>query len=218
MAPPSSGGVAMIEMLNILEGFDLKAAGHNSPRYLHLLTESMRRAFLDRARYVGDPDFVQVPVDKLTSKAYADELRKTIQLDRASPSRAGAGRRRAREPGDDALLGGRPNGMAVSVTYTLESGLRAWRRGGGRRLPAQQRDGRLQRQARAHRQHGPHRHAGQRRASRQAHAVQHDAVHHRQGRQAGGGDRQPGRAHDHQHGACRWRSTSWRSACRSRRR
>ena len=73
-------------MLNILEGFDLKAAGHNSPRYIHWLTESMRRAFLDRARYIGDPDFVNVPVERLISKAYANELRKTIQSDKASPS------------------------------------------------------------------------------------------------------------------------------------
>ena len=57
MPPPSSGGIILTEMLNILEGFDLKKVGHNSALYLHLLTESMRRAYADRANYLGDPDF-----------------------------------------------------------------------------------------------------------------------------------------------------------------
>ncbi len=122
MPPPSSGGIAMIEMLNILEGFDLKAAGHNSPRYIHLLAESMRRAFLDRARYVGDPDFVKVPVEKLLSKGYANELRQTIQMDKASPSQptqvADGGE--SLETTHYSVVD--RNGMAVSVTYTLEAG------------------------------------------------------------------------------------------------
>lgn len=122
MPPPSSGGIAMIEMLNILEGYDLKAAGHNSPRYLHLLTESMRRAFLDRARFVGDPDFVSVPVEKLTSKAYATELRKSIQLDKATPSEPAqiADGYESLETTHYSVVD--RNGMAVSVTYTLEAG------------------------------------------------------------------------------------------------
>ena len=57
MPPPSSGGVVLVHMLNILEGFDLADIGHNSALYLHLLTESMRRAYADRANYLGDPDF-----------------------------------------------------------------------------------------------------------------------------------------------------------------
>ncbi|MDA1080914.1 MAG: gamma-glutamyltransferase [Gemmatimonadetes bacterium] len=122
MAPPSSGGVAMIEMLNILEGFDLKAAGHNSPRYLHLLTESMRRAFLDRARFLGDPDFTAQPVERLTSKAHADALRKTINLDRASPSEPAqvAQPEESLETTHYSVVD--RDGMAVSVTYTLEAG------------------------------------------------------------------------------------------------
>ncbi len=121
MAPPSSGGVAMIEMLNILEGYDLKAAGHNSPRYIHLLAESMRRAFLDRARHLGDPDFVTVPVEKLTSKAYANELRQTIQLDKATPSQPEqvADGHESLETTHFSVVD--KNGMAVSVTYTLEN-------------------------------------------------------------------------------------------------
>lgn len=122
MAPPSSGGVAMVEMLNILEGYDLKAEGHNSPRYLHLLTESMRRAFLDRARFLGDPDFVQMPLDRLTSKSYAAELRKTISLDKASPSLPAqvAADHESLETTHFSIVD--KNGMAVSVTYTLEAG------------------------------------------------------------------------------------------------
>ncbi len=122
MPPPSSGGVAMIEMLNILEGFDLKAVGHNTPRYLHLLTESMRRAFLDRARYLGDPDFVKVPIEKLMSKPYAAELRKTILVDKASPSLPAqvADDHESLETTHFSVVD--RNGMAVSVTYTLEAG------------------------------------------------------------------------------------------------
>lgn len=84
--PPSSGGVAVIEMLHILEGFDLRALGHNSSDYVHLLVEAMRRAFADRARFLGDPDFARIPVKGLTSRRYADALRRTIDPKRATPS------------------------------------------------------------------------------------------------------------------------------------
>jgi gamma-glutamyltranspeptidase / glutathione hydrolase len=79
--PPSSSAIAVLEQLNVLEGYDLKALGHNSPEYLHLLGEVMRLAVADRNRYVGDPEFVKVPVDKLVSKEYAAERRKLIHLD-----------------------------------------------------------------------------------------------------------------------------------------
>jgi gamma-glutamyltranspeptidase/glutathione hydrolase len=84
--PPSSGGVAMIEMLNILEAYNLSELGHNSADYLHLLTEAMRRAFADRAEFLGDPDFARIPVQGLTSPRYAELLRRTINLKRATPS------------------------------------------------------------------------------------------------------------------------------------
>lgn len=122
MPPVSSGGVAIIEMLNILEGFDLAALGHNSPQYLHLLTESMRRAYLDRARFLGDPDFSDLPIARLTSKEYAKELRATIDLNRASPSvpeQINAGYE-SDETTHYSVVD--KNGMAVSVTYTLEAG------------------------------------------------------------------------------------------------
>ena len=122
MPPPSSGGVAMVEMLNILEGFDLKAAGHNSPQYVHLVVEAMRRAFLDRARYLGDPDFVTAPLDRLTSKSYAAQLRKTISREHASPSAPAQVTEGYESPETTHFSVVDANGMAVSVTYTLEQG------------------------------------------------------------------------------------------------
>jgi gamma-glutamyltranspeptidase/glutathione hydrolase len=86
MPPPSSGGVAMIEMLNILERYELKSMGPGSSRSIHLMVEAMRRAFADRAQYLGDPDFVKVPVAGLISRKYADQLASTIDLNRASTS------------------------------------------------------------------------------------------------------------------------------------
>lgn len=86
MPPPSSGGVAMIQMLNILERYDLKSMGAGSSEALHLMVEAMRRAFADRAEYLGDPDFVKVPVAGLTSRKYADQLAATIDPNRASTS------------------------------------------------------------------------------------------------------------------------------------
>ncbi len=122
MPPPSSGGVAMVEMLNILEGFDLKSAGHNGPQYVHLVAESMRRAFLDRARFLGDPDFGPIPVDKLTSKAYATDLRQTIERDRVTPSVASQIAQGYESPETTHYSVVDANGLAVSVTYTLEAG------------------------------------------------------------------------------------------------
>jgi gamma-glutamyltranspeptidase/glutathione hydrolase len=82
--PPSSGGVAIAEVLNILSGFDLTKAdlAHST----HLTIEAMRRAFRDHNEYLGDPDFVKMPLDMLLSKYYADGLRATISPDRATPS------------------------------------------------------------------------------------------------------------------------------------
>jgi gamma-glutamyltranspeptidase/glutathione hydrolase len=86
MPPPSSGGIAIIEMLRMLETYDVAATGWQSSSYLHLITEVMRRTFADRAEFLGDPDFVKLPVAALTSKAFADERRKTIDLEHASTS------------------------------------------------------------------------------------------------------------------------------------
>lgn len=86
MPPPSSGGVHLLQMLNILEGWNLTLLGHNSAAYIHRLVESMRRAYADRSLYLGDPDFFPVPVTQLTDKRYAKTLRDNIDLTAASRS------------------------------------------------------------------------------------------------------------------------------------
>jgi len=83
MPPPSSGGVHLVQMLNLLEGYDLRALGQNSAATLHLLAEAMKLAYADRSEFLGDPDFVKVPVKGITSKRYADTLRKDIDRGRA---------------------------------------------------------------------------------------------------------------------------------------
>jgi len=87
MPPPSSGGVHIIELLNLLEGFDLASLGADSAATIHLLAESMKLAYADRAQYLGDPDHVHIPLVGLLSKAYAAQLRQTISPTRARPSR-----------------------------------------------------------------------------------------------------------------------------------
>jgi gamma-glutamyltranspeptidase/glutathione hydrolase len=86
MPPPSSGGVHVIQILNILEGFDLKATGHNSAETIHLMAEAMKHAYADRSKHLGDSDFNPVPVDGLTSKQYAKSIREKLNLERATPS------------------------------------------------------------------------------------------------------------------------------------
>jgi gamma-glutamyltranspeptidase/glutathione hydrolase len=85
MPPPSSGGVAILEMLNILEGYKLDQLQHNSATYLHLITETMKHTFADRAQFLGDPDFVHVPLRKLTAKEYAGWIRSRIAPDKTYP-------------------------------------------------------------------------------------------------------------------------------------
>ena len=85
--PPSSGGVALIELLNILEGYDLSKAGNRSAMSIHLTTEAFRRAMFDRADFMGDPDFAKVPTPQLIDKKYAEAWRESIEPDHASPSR-----------------------------------------------------------------------------------------------------------------------------------
>ncbi|MAL93509.1 MAG: gamma-glutamyltransferase [Haliea sp.] len=84
--PPSSGGVHILQMLNLLEGFDLKGMGHNSAAYIHHLAEAMKLAYADRSQFLADPDFVEVPVAQLTSKSYAERQRALVDPGRATPS------------------------------------------------------------------------------------------------------------------------------------
>ncbi|MBI3757594.1 MAG: gamma-glutamyltransferase [Deltaproteobacteria bacterium] len=86
MPPPSSGGVLILQMLNVLSGFPLHEIGFHTPKAIHLLTETMRLAFRDRARYLGDPDFTNVPIKMLASPDYATNLREKIDLTKATPS------------------------------------------------------------------------------------------------------------------------------------
>jgi gamma-glutamyltranspeptidase/glutathione hydrolase len=119
--PPSSGGQVLIQALNILEGCDLKAAGAASPAVIHLAAEALRRAFADRARYLGDPAFNRdLPLDRLLSKAYAAELRATIRLDRASVSAPDCFTWPKDRPDTTHLSVLDRQGNAVSLTYTLE--------------------------------------------------------------------------------------------------
>ena len=86
MPPPSSGGVALLEMLNILQRYDLASSGPDSALTIHRMAEAMRRAFADRSRYLGDPDFVKVPVSRLISPDYANIRAASVLPDRASTS------------------------------------------------------------------------------------------------------------------------------------
>jgi gamma-glutamyltranspeptidase/glutathione hydrolase len=122
MPPPSSGGVAIATMLNILEGYDLGALGPDSPEYLHLLAESMRRAFRDRAAWLADTDAVDVPVHELTSEAHAARLRAEIDPERASVSSPLDLDRITESPQTTHYSVVDGEGTAVSVTYTLEAG------------------------------------------------------------------------------------------------
>ena len=86
MPPPSSGGIHIVQILNILEGYPLGDYGQNSAQTIHLMAEAMQLAYADRAEYLGDSDFVNVPASGLTSQAYADKLRTLIDPDKATPA------------------------------------------------------------------------------------------------------------------------------------
>ena len=121
IGPSSSGGIVLCQMLNILERYDLKADGRESPRTLHRVTEAMRRAFYTRATQLADPDFVAIPVDELTSKAYADKLARSIG-EKATPSQELAPFTIQSAEGDHTthLSSLDQAGNAVALTYTLE--------------------------------------------------------------------------------------------------
>ena len=123
MPPPSSGGMAVIQMLNVLEGYDLKANGYGSAKNIHLTAEAMRRAFADRARYLGDPDFEKdIPLPMLISKDYAAQQRKTINPDKASKSTTSSFTWTSESPETThvSIVDAKRN--AVAMTYTLEYG------------------------------------------------------------------------------------------------
>src|SRR5207245_2768371 len=121
MPPPSSGGVALIEMLNMLEPYDLPAMGWHSSQEVHTIVEVMRRAYADRAKYLGDTDFTRVPIAGLMSRAYAEQRRRSIDPVRATDSKAvGAGDPAPYEsPQTTHFTIIDPDGNVVSNTYTL---------------------------------------------------------------------------------------------------
>jgi gamma-glutamyltranspeptidase / glutathione hydrolase len=133
MPPPSSGGVAMVETLNIMAAFEKKGLdttfqqlGHNTPAYLHLLTESFKYAFADRGTYLGDADFHDVPVNRLTSKAHAERVATQISLKKTNaPEHYGA----ATAPDDSgtthySVIDGQGN--AVACTETINTAFGSW--------------------------------------------------------------------------------------------
>ncbi len=121
MPPPSSGGVHLVQIMNMLENDDLKAKGHNSAASLHLYIEAMRQAYADRSKYLGDPDFSNVPVAELTSKRYAKITRDIISMDHARRSTdvAPALNLLAESPDTTHFSVMDKDGNAVSNTYTL---------------------------------------------------------------------------------------------------
>jgi gamma-glutamyltranspeptidase/glutathione hydrolase len=124
MGPPSSGGIHVIQMLNILENYDLMKMGHNSPTYTALLTESMKYAYADRSKYLGDPQFYDVPVQSLISKEYAKNIYKKIKLNQITSSdKINPGSELKHESMDTTHFSvADKNGNIVSNTYTLNSG------------------------------------------------------------------------------------------------
>ena len=124
MGPPSSGGVHIIQMLNILENYDLLMMGHNSPTYTALLTESMKYAYADRSKYLGDPKFFEVPAQSLISKEYAKKIANKIKLNFITPSeKILPGSELENESQDTTHFSiADKNGNIVSNTYTLNSG------------------------------------------------------------------------------------------------
>ena len=122
MPPPSSGGVALIEMMNLMELADLDSIAFNSTEYVHLLAEVMRRAFADRAEHMGDADFnVDMPLDKLTSKEFAQERFNQIDKSKASLSDSSKFGQIYDGSSTTHFSVADANGNAVSLTYTLEN-------------------------------------------------------------------------------------------------
>jgi gamma-glutamyltranspeptidase/glutathione hydrolase len=128
MPPPSSGGTILIEMLNILEGYDLAEMGRFAPETLRLMTETMKFAYFDRARYMGDQDFGDIPVKRLISKDYAEEIRRKIKSKNVIPSLEIGAEILTLEKGKETTHYSVIDkaGMAVSTTYTLNGGFGAF--------------------------------------------------------------------------------------------
>ena len=123
MPPPSSGGIVLLQTLNILENYDLRSMVYNSSEKYHVLTEALRRSFADRAEFMGDPDFTNVPSTRLIDKSYARQRGKTIDSDKASKSsKIGHGEPIGKEPMDTTnftIIDAEEN--VVANTYTINN-------------------------------------------------------------------------------------------------
>ena len=123
MGPPSSGGLHIIQMLNIFENFELNAMKHNSLEYINLLAEVMKYAYSDRSKYLGDPDFYEVPIKKITSKDYAKNILSNIKIGKATPANdIYPGKHFIKESHETTHFSvADKSGNVVSMTYTLNS-------------------------------------------------------------------------------------------------
>lgn len=121
MPPPSSGGIHIVQLLNMLEGIPIKSFGHNSATGIHYMAEVMKYAYADRSKYLGDPDFVDIPIRGLTAKQYAVELRQNISRMFATPSsKIGPGKPPGYESDQTTHYSViDKHGNAVAVTYTI---------------------------------------------------------------------------------------------------
>ncbi len=134
MPPPSSGGVALAQMFGLLDPFDLKATfATDTAAYYHLLIESMRRAYEDRAEYLGDPDFVRVPIDSLTTTAYLREKWSTFRSDSATDSglALAAQKREVYETTHTSIIDGEGNAVSITTTLNGNFGCKTFSRTGG---------------------------------------------------------------------------------------
>lgn len=133
MPPPSSGGVAIIESLNILTWLEqnklegrLESLGHNSPKYLHVMTEALKHSFADRATWLGDPDFADIPVSRLTSSAYAAKLGERIGLTKTRPLKDYGRYLPVEDGGTSHFSIIDAEGNAVACTETINTGFGSW--------------------------------------------------------------------------------------------
>ena len=201
--PPSSGGVVICEILNILEGYPLKELGFHSAQAVHVQIEAMRHAYVDRNSYLGDPDFVKNPLDRLLDKDYAAKIRAAIDPNKAGDLARTSSRASPPHEGSNTTHYSivDKDGNAVSVTYTLNDWFGAKVTAAEDRRAAERRDGRLHRQARRAEPVRPGAGRGQRDRAGQAAAVLDEPDHRHQGRQAGDGGRHARRQPHHHRGA-----------------
>jgi hypothetical protein len=200
--PPSSGGVVICEILNVLEGYPLRDLGFRSAQAVHYQIEAMRHAYMDRNSYLGDPDFVKNPLARLLDKNYAASIRQAIDPQKAGISaqiKPGVAPHEGSNTTHYSIVD--KDGNAVSVTYTLNDWFGAQGDGARHGRDAERRDGRLHGQDRRAQPVRPGAGPGQFHRARQDAAVVDVADHRHARRQAGDGGGHAGRQPHHHRGA-----------------